>query len=232
MGEARPHSIWLREERSGRGPVPEHDRARIAAAAVELADAGGLAAVSMRKVAAAVGAGAASLYRYVDNRDELLELMADSVAGELDTGRPPTGGWRADLVAVAHDLERVHLRHPWMADLTTGGRATLGPNSVAHLEHVLGLLQDVDASPHTKLETIALVNGIVALVVRNAVAAGESTEAWQKAQAEFLTAVVTAGEHPNLSAALSEPPPPPRDGDLIDHVLPRMLSGLLEQQDR
>ena len=58
-------SIWTRPERAPRGPVPEHSRAKIAAAGILIADADGLGAVTMRSVAAAVGTGPASLYRYV-----------------------------------------------------------------------------------------------------------------------------------------------------------------------
>ena len=76
-------SIWTRPERSARGPVPEHSRAEIASAGVALADAAGLGAVTMRSVAAAIGTGPASLYRYLANRAELLELMADQARGEL-----------------------------------------------------------------------------------------------------------------------------------------------------
>jgi len=101
----KPRSLWLREEQAGRGPVPTHDRAEIAAAGIELADVGGLGAVSMRKVAAAIGAGAASLYRYVETRDELLELMSDTVSGQLDLSAPPTGDWRADILALEEESE-------------------------------------------------------------------------------------------------------------------------------
>ena len=120
MAHERPSSIWLRPERTGRGPVPEHDRARIAAAAVTLADADGLGAVSMRKIAAALGTAPASLYRYVDSRDELLELMADAAAGELDLTRPLSGDWQADLVALAHQMHGIYRRHPWLLDLVPG----------------------------------------------------------------------------------------------------------------
>src|ERR1700735_1998100 len=99
-----PPSIWLRPERSARGPVPEHSRAEIARAAVTLADEGGLTAVTMRSVAAAIGTGPASLYRYVTTRDEILELMADEAAGEYHFGpplrqpQPPLAG----LLELAH----------------------------------------------------------------------------------------------------------------------------------
>src|SRR6201986_168632 len=84
-------SIWLRPERSARGPVPEHSRAEIAQAAVALADEGGLAAVTMRSVAAAIGTGPASLYRYVATRDEILELMIDEAGGEYRFGPTAAG---------------------------------------------------------------------------------------------------------------------------------------------
>jgi AcrR family transcriptional regulator len=229
VADDRPRSIWLRPERTGRGPVPEHDRARIAAAAVALADAGGVGAVSMRKIAAALGTGPASLYRYVDSRDELLELMVDAVAGELDLTRPPSGDWRADLVALAHQLRRTYHRHPWVLDLVPG-RVGSGPRAIDQLEYGLAALAGLDVAGPVKLEAVAMLNGIVALVVRTELAIGGSTAAWSAAQAEFLGVVVAAGHHPHLAAALSEASgaPPASEDDLLDRILPRMLGGLLE----
>ena len=227
MADGRPPSIWLRPERTGRGPVPEHDRARIAATAVALADEGGMGAVSMRKVATALGTGPASLYRYVDSRDELLELMVDAVAGEIDLTRPPSGDWRADLVALAHQLRDAYRRHPWLLDLVPG-RVGIGPRAVDQLEYALSALTDLDVAAGLKLEAVAMLNGIVALAVRTELAVGDSTATWSGAQAEFLGAVVTAGRHPHLAAALAEAGPVTTDDDLLDRILPRMLAGLLE----
>src|SRR5918998_2926800 len=223
----RPRSIWLRPERTGRGPVPEHDRARISAAAVALADADGLAAVSMRRIASVLGTAPASLYRYVDSRDELLELMADAVAGELDLSRPPSGDWRADLVALAHQLRDAYRRHPWLLDLVPG-RVGIGPRAVDQLEYALAALTDLDVAAGLKLEAVAMLNGIVALAVRTELAVGDTTASWSAAQAEFLGAVVSAGGHPHLAAALAEAGPGTTDDDLLDRILPRMLAGLLE----
>ena len=222
----RSRSIWLRPERAGRGPVPEHDRARIAATAVALADADGLGAVSMRRIASLLGTGPASLYRYVDSRDELLELMADAVAGELDLSRPPSGDWRADLVALAHQLRDAYRRHPWLLDLVPG-RVGIGPRAVDQLEYALAALAGVDVAGPIKLEAVAMLNGIVALAVRTELTVGDSTASWSAAQAEFLGAVVAAGGHPHLAAALADAPPVPEDA-LLDRILPRMLAGLLE----
>jgi AcrR family transcriptional regulator len=221
-----PRSIWLRAERAGRGPAPEHDRAQIAAAGIELADAGGLDAVSMRRVAAAIGAGAASLYRYVRNRDEILELMMDAASGEMDLSRPASGDWRSDLLALAHEVREVYRRHPWMLDLAQAG-LPLGPNAVNYLEYALAALDGVPAPGGTKLEAVAMLNGIVVMFVRMEIATRSSTEAWQAVQAEYLAAVGEAGGHPHLAAALADPNPS-ATADSLDRVLPRVLTGLLE----
>jgi AcrR family transcriptional regulator len=223
----KPRSLWLRKEQAGRGPVPTHDRAGIAAAGIKLADAGGLDAVSMRRVAAAIGAGAASLYRYVETRDELLELMSDTASGQLDLSAPPSGDWRADLLGLAHEIRRVYRLHPWMLEVPPG-RVALGPNAVSYLEHALEIMQGVHASGGVKMEVVAMINGLVGLFVRTELAVGANTTAWAQGQAEFLGAVVVAGEHPHLAAAVQDLTPLTEGSDdLIDRVLPRVITGLL-----
>jgi hypothetical protein len=153
--------------------------------------------------------------------------MADAVAGELDLSRPPSGDWRADLVALAHQLRDAYRRHPWLLDLVPG-RVGIGPRAVDQLEYALAALAGVDVAGPVKLETVAMLNGIVALAVRTELAVGDTTASWSAAQAEFLGAVVTAGRHPHLAAALAEAGPVTTDDDLLDRILPRMLAGLLE----
>jgi AcrR family transcriptional regulator len=139
--------VWARPERAAKGPAPSRSRAQIAAAAVALADAEGLEAVSMRRVAAELGIGAASLYRYVLRKDELYDLMVDLAEGEDGPPAPLTGDRRADLTAIAHRTRAVIHRHPWMATLAPG-RPPYGPNSLVRAEHFLaaldGLGMDID----------------------------------------------------------------------------------------
>src|SRR4051812_8760394 len=97
----QPRSIWLRPQRSGRGPAPTFDRDRLALAGVALADEHGLAAVTMRAVAQSLGSAPASLYRYVTTRDELLELMIDQVDQEISYAALGSGRWIDDLLALA-----------------------------------------------------------------------------------------------------------------------------------
>ncbi|MEL7976062.1 TetR/AcrR family transcriptional regulator C-terminal domain-containing protein [Isoptericola sp. F-RaC21] len=222
----RPRSIWLRAERTGRGPAPGHDRAGIAAAAVRLADAGGLGSVSMRKVAAAIGAGATALYRYVDSRDELVELMLDAVLADLRLP-PRTGAWRADALAVARALDDVCRRHPWTVDVLQAQPPTT-PHGVGLLEGALAALEPVEAPGQAKLEAAALMIGLVATIAATELAADRSTEEWRSAQEEYLRAVVAAGEHPHLARAIATSTPAAGDQDLLGRLLPRILTGLLD----
>lgn len=224
-------SIWLRQERAGRGPAPEHSRAELAAAAIALADAGGLDAVSMRKVATVVGTGAASLYRYVENREELIELMTDAAVGEIDLSRPLSGDWRADLLALGHAMRAVYRRHPWLLDVIAG-RTSFGPRAVDVLERGLAAMAPLDRPAGRKMEAFALLNAFVTLLTRTELAVGGATAEHQQAQAEFLASVAVAGRHPHLAAAFAEPTPSQaRDSDLLDGVLPRLLTGLLDTED-
>ncbi|MFF8732622.1 TetR/AcrR family transcriptional regulator C-terminal domain-containing protein [Streptomyces sp. NPDC015171] len=111
---------------------------RITQAALDIADAEGLAALTMRRVAEELGVRHTSLYRHVASRDELLVELVDHVLGE---GVPPaTGdGWRADLEAGAHEFRRVLLAHPAVVPLLTMGQL-LGPHALRAREVGLGLL--------------------------------------------------------------------------------------------
>ena len=121
--EYPPDVIWLRRERAGTGRPPLRSREEITAAAIGIADREGLDAVSMRRVAADLGTGAASLYRYLDTRDDLLDLMADAVASEY--GLPePCGDWLADLIEVARQARSIMLRRTWVPDLIITGAAS------------------------------------------------------------------------------------------------------------
>ncbi|WP_399879952.1 TetR/AcrR family transcriptional regulator [Streptomyces sp. BBFR51] len=127
-------TVWDRPEPPTH-PVPL-DRERIVAAAIALADEGGLEAVSLRKVAARLNAGPMRLYRYISTKEELFDLMMDEVQAEILPEEQP-GDWREALRILAHRTRQAALRHEWLADLL-GGRPALGPNSLAVTETTLG----------------------------------------------------------------------------------------------
>ncbi|MEV0141624.1 MULTISPECIES: TetR/AcrR family transcriptional regulator [Streptomyces] len=225
--ETRPPTVWSRPGRGARGPAPERSRPQITAAALALADEEGLAAVSMRALAQRLGTGPASLYRYVASRDELLDLMADAVAGELDLSAP-SGDWLDDLVGLALQSKAAHVRHPWLADLNDRRGEVLGPHAIDYLDHALGILAPAPGTAGQKLEAIGLLGGLATLFARReALAEGPGDP---PARAARLAAVAAEGRHPHLLAALTEaggPPPADRDAlfvRLVRRVLPAILA--------
>ena len=218
--DAGPSSIWLRSERSARGPAPVHSRAEIARAGVALADGGGLAAVTMRSVAAAIGAAPASLYRYVRTRDEVIELIQDEVGGEFSLTGPVSGDPVADLVRLAHQARAIYLRHPWLLDVPSAVGVP-GPNAVGYVEYVLAVLDGTGLSSSAKLETVAIFTGVVRLLVRTEVdqrRAGQQMAEWQEALARYLFGLVTDGRYPHLAAALAGQGNDPGQGDDAGHA--------------
>ncbi|MFD2080950.1 regulatory protein, tetR family [Actinopolymorpha cephalotaxi] len=216
--------IWMRPEQAPLGRRAERSRAEITAAAVEIADREGLEAVSMRRVASALGTGAASLYRYVATREDLLDLMTDSVGSEYDLPAP-SGDWQADLLVVARQARQIMRRHPWLPTMVVR-RPTLGPHGIDLMEHVLGVLADHPAAAARKVEAFALLGGLTALFVQNEQAAADTGAPGRSA---YLRHVAAAGSHPQVSALLAAAPAEgnPRDQFDEDAVIVRALVGVL-----
>ena len=121
-------------------------REQIAAAALAIADAQGFEAVSMRKIAAVLGAGTMSLYHYVRTKDDLVALMDDAIMGEVlipESKMPPH--WRDAFNLLAHRTRDVFARHSWA--MTALMQARPGPNGMRHVEQSLAALKNTDLSP-------------------------------------------------------------------------------------
>jgi AcrR family transcriptional regulator len=224
MTQQRPRKvIWMRPEQAGAGRPAQHTRAEITAAAIAIADADGLDAVSMRRVAAELGTGAASLYRYLETREDLLDLMTDATGAEYSL-TAPHGYWLAGLVDAGEQARAIMRRHPWLAPLVIT-RPVLGPNGLALLEHVLVLLARHPASLAAKLEAFAMLNTITALFVQSELAGGSAA---QQRNAAFLSYAIATGNHPRLAGLLSAGPPTPAGpADPYRDILVRVLTGLL-----
>ncbi|HEX6026171.1 MAG TPA: TetR/AcrR family transcriptional regulator [Solirubrobacter sp.] len=135
--------IWARDEPRGRGHRSALSRAEIVRVAIEIADAEGLEAVSMRRVARELRAGAMSLYHYFDSRDELLELMADTVAAEMLVP-DISPEWRPALEAIALHTRDMFRRHPWLL-ATMHEQSLVTPNLLRHIEQTAQAVAGVDA---------------------------------------------------------------------------------------
>jgi AcrR family transcriptional regulator len=214
--------IWMRPEHAATGRPAQRSRAEITAAAVAIADTDGLDAVSMRRVATELGTGAASLYRYLDTREDLLDLMTDAAAAEY-TFAAPSGDWLDDLAGIGQQARVIMRRHQWLAALVTT-RPVLGPNGLALLEHVLHVLSAHPADYTAKLEAFAMLNAITALFVQTELGGSAA----QQRNAAYLFHAVSTGDHPQLARLLSQAPPATAGPeDRYRDILTRVLAGLL-----
>lgn len=225
----RPTTVWERPARGARGPAPERSRAEITAAAIALADEGGLAALSVRALAERLGTGPATLYRYVSGRDDLLDLMADAAFGELDLGGTASGDPVADLTALAVRAKAVHLRHAWLAELPPEP-LRVGPNGLAYLDRALEALAPSGVEGRAALEAVAVVSALVTLFARTEVRGRRSPTGRQAAQSAYLADAAAGGRYPWLEAAFAgaAPEDPLSDADaLFTRIIRQVLTGLL-----
>ncbi|MDH6131195.1 AcrR family transcriptional regulator [Kitasatospora sp. MAA4] len=228
-----PELIWLRPERTGRGPRPAHSRASIAAAAVALADAEGLSAVSMRRIAAELGAGTMSLYNYVPKKEHLFDLMVDAVTGEYRFPDRPSGDVRADLRELAHQQLAIMRRHPWAATVVVT-RPSLGPNGLRFAEYYLAVMDPVPFDSGTKLEVMSLLNGFVCQFAeweRGGLSPGQDREQGQRELVEYMVQAVMTGQYPQLAAALSSGGAPADPDSVFERSLCRVLTAMLSPLD-
>lgn len=161
--------------------------------AIGVADADGLAAVSMRRVAENLGFTTMSLYRHVPGKAELVDLMRDAaMAGvpEPDTataGEPEpddTPEWRVELAAWARDGLARYREHPWLIEASTP-RSVPGPNAIAWFERALSAARRAGLPPAQMVAVVTLLGGFVESTARQVVEtaraeqqSGVSHEAW------------------------------------------------------
>jgi len=199
---------------------------------VKVADADGIEAASMRRVAAEIGSRATSLYRYVRNKDELLELMVELVMGESRIPEP-SGDWRADLAAIAHHARAVIKRHPWMIAISAF-RPTLGPNSLASMEATLKALDghglDIDGMLviANALSTFARGYAAGEIAEQQAEArSGLGRERWMETQGQYVETIRSSGRFPLFMRVVDEALTP-HDPHLVQEGFEQGLQCLLD----
>ena len=163
-------------------------RAEIVSAAIAVADAEGPEAISMRRIAREVGAGAMSLYWYVASKEELLDLMLDAIEAEIEVPEP-TGDWRADLGAFAHRTRAALRQHRWAVEFI-GTRPPSRPNDVRNLERLLSLLDGIGVDDYHLIMGIfmTVATFVIGAVIR------EAQEVRFQAEQERVEASMTAEE--------------------------------------
>ncbi|MFD0000185.1 TetR/AcrR family transcriptional regulator [Nocardia sp. NPDC127526] len=197
--------VWERPEPPDRPAPAPLNRERIVRAAVELADADGLEAVSLRKLAAALDVGPMRLYGYIATKDELLDLMVDAVYAEI---RPAGNGWREVLRSLAETTRRAAHHHEWLADLI-GGRPQLGPHALARGETVVAAMADIDVD--AVMPVVDAVTAYVIGAVRREIterraerATGMDQRQWQASFGPYLERTFATGRFPALSTVIRD----------------------------
>ena len=225
--------VWERPEPVRRPPPEALSRERIVRAAIALADAEGLGAVSLRKVGASLEAGPMRLYGYLSTKEELLDLMVDRVYEEMMSAGPLQGEWRAALRTLAHRTRRAAQEHPWFTELL-GGRPHQGPNALAHLEASLAALSGPPGFEHidTALRAVWTVNAYVIGALQSEASeqraerdSGLNKTQWQRAHWPYLQRMLATGRFPALARAVQDATPPAPDG-VFDQGLDCVLDGL------
>lgn len=223
-----------------RGPKPSRSVDEVVAAAIAIADAEGLSALSMRRVADALGLSPMALYTYVPSKAELIDLMLDRVAGEAAV--PDAGDWRGQLEQIARGRWAMALRHPWLIQVGMH-RPPLGPHILAAAERALAA---IDGLGLTELEMDLLTSAIgdyvrgairAALDARDVVhATGMSDEQWWALNQPLLKDKVDPASFPMIirigeayQAAQIPPPDPERN---FEFGLQLMLDGVARFIDR
>ncbi|HEU5470375.1 MAG TPA: TetR/AcrR family transcriptional regulator [Actinophytocola sp.] len=196
--------LWGEQVRPSRGPKPALTVAAIVRAAIGVADAEGAGALSMRRVAEALGVGTMSLYTYIPAKTELFELMVDAAIGE--TALPPPGDWRPWLERFARDSLAGYRRHPWLLRVSLT-RGLMGPNQTAALETILRVLSQTGLTGAELMAVVQVITGYVRGVAQGAAqdakvasSTGVSDEQWWTEVGPLLDRYLVADRFPALTA--------------------------------
>jgi DNA-binding transcriptional regulator YhcF (GntR family) len=217
-------------DRTRRDGVPKLSRGHLLRTAIAVADAEGLDAVSMRRLAAELGVGPMSLYRHVANKDELVAQMADEVFGEPDPPVQGPQGWRAELELIARRQWQLCRRHLWLPRAVSFTRPMLVPNMMAQTESVLRALDGLGLPMSTRIREALTLHALVittALPMADEVEAEQETgvplDRWWLAQRARADELLAGGRFPLLATI-------PQDvvsdlDELFEYGLARHLDG-------
>ncbi|GAA2208925.1 TetR/AcrR family transcriptional regulator C-terminal domain-containing protein [Nonomuraea monospora] len=211
-------------------PKGSLSREHVLRAAIAIADAEGLGAVSMRRLAAELGAGPMSLYRHVTGKDELVTQMADEVFGEVELPVPGPEGWRAKLELVARRQWELSRRHLWLPRAVSFTRPLLVPHMMAHTEWTLRALDELELPMEIRARealTLPALVHTVALSMAEEVEAEQETgvthDGWWLLQRRRAGELLSTGRFP-LLAMLPEETVSDLDG-MFEYLLARHLDG-------
>ncbi|MFF1699427.1 TetR/AcrR family transcriptional regulator C-terminal domain-containing protein [Streptomyces sp. NPDC058257] len=208
-------------------------RERVVRTAIAFADAEGLAALSMRRVAAEFGTSTMALYRHVPSKGELVRLMSEAVFSEEPSGPRPRG-WRAQLAQEARWLWGLYERHPWLGRAMAGlTRPMASPHAMRYTERTLTALRGVGLTPyqmiHVHLAVLGYAQGVALAIELESQArqdTGMTPEEWMASNEPRMEAIQTAGSYPVLSTLFGNDDFDLELGTLFEFGLERFLDGV------
>jgi AcrR family transcriptional regulator len=193
--------LWRLREVPRRGPRPTLTVDDIVEAAIDVADADGLGALSMAAVAARLGNSTMALYRHVRSKDELLLLMVDG-ALEDPAPFPEDADWRAKLRLWVRDVLTVLRKHRWYAHIPVSG-PPVGPRNLAWFDRALEALEGTGLAAHERVGVVTAlltqVHGQIRLSADMVSEPGSTAARY----GEVLTRVVDPARFPALSGLLA-----------------------------
>lgn len=202
-------------------------RDQIVDATIRILDAEGEEGLSMRRLGAELGSGAASVYWHVACKDELLDLVADRILGEVLAGIGGTATWQGWMAGFAHAMRGVLLVHRG-AGAVVGRRVTAGPNALLALDALTTLLvaDGFDASS-ALLASTTLVTWTASLVQGEG---PETRDAWESARPAVSAALMEGGSP--VLASLSASGTAPTADERFDYGLGVLLDGIEAREAR
>lgn len=202
--------LWSHEERSARKARPALSLELIARSAIAIADADGIAALSMQRVAGDLGFTKMSLYRYVATKAELMAVMIDTAVGAPPNLAGVPGGWRPKMAEFSRLLAETWERHPWLPTVTVGNRV-MGPNEIGWIDAAVSTLS---RTPLTGGERMAAVFLMFAHIRNTQSTATAGTQPWTTEDSVAATIGELMAKHgerfPDLTRAMADP------GDILD----------------
>jgi AcrR family transcriptional regulator len=223
MPNRAPSELVWDPPASGRAqtaPARGLTREAIVAAAIAVADADGLAAVSIRRVAGDLGTRPMSLYTHIASKEDLLDLMVNEVIAEALVPEPLPEDWRAAVREIALRSHDAFVNHPWVVQ-AFGQRPRFGPNSLRHAEQSLAAVADLGLDERTAATLLGIVDEYaLGHAMRSLIAPSE--DELRGIFTETLRSAVDLSEFPHLAAAGVATP----SDDAFEIGLDALIAGL------
>ena len=228
----RSELLWEDRARPTRGPKPALTPDDVVQAAIEIADADGLGAVTMNAVATRLGLTTMAIYRYFPSKEALYDAIVDAGMGPPPTPPEPRGDWRADITHWAHAKRDMMCARPWLAELPFVA-APHGPNWLSWLEAVLEALSGTGLSGADMGQILSVIDGYTrgasdtAISLARSRARGVSDAEWAAAVGADLGRAIGDARFPRFAALLTSPGGPSRTmRESFDFGLQRVLDGI------